>query len=82
MLISFYLFINFFYIVLLLTVGVIPFKILSTLINVDVPVNVDVHNYCRSIMKSVIIVMVIIIIIIIIIIIMIMIHNNTNSLMI
>ena len=59
----------------------IPFKILSTLINGDVPVNVDVHNYCRSIMKSVIIVMVVIIIIIIIIII-IMIHDNTNSLMI
>jgi len=60
MLISFYLFINFFlYFILLLTVGVMPFKILPTLINVDVLVNVNVDNYCRSIMKSVIIVMVI-----------------------
>jgi len=44
---------------LLLTVGVMPFKILPALINVDVLVNVNVDNYCRSIMKSVIIVMVI-----------------------
>ena len=43
MLISFYLFIYLFFILyILLTVGVIPFKVLPFLINVDVDVDVDV----------------------------------------